>query len=78
MEKDYLEARQLLVKYLIIFSNKYGFGWCQKYRLSRIEQIQLRFAGREEAEAMWKQDLKTIGLLTAGLGAVGAAIFNSR
>ena len=27
---------------------------------------------------MWKQDLKTIGLLTAGLGAVGAAILDSR
>ena len=68
----------LLVKSVIIFANKYGRGCCQKYRLTRIQEIQLTFAGREEAEAMWKQDLKTIGLLTAGLGAVGAAIFNSR
>ena len=27
---------------------------------------------------MLRQDLKKIGLLTAGLGAVGAAIYNSR
>ena len=29
---------------------------------------------KQKRREMWKQDLKTIGLLTAGLGAVGAAI----
>ena len=33
---------------------------------------------RSKEREMWKQDLKIIGILTAGLGAVGAAILNSR
>ena len=46
----------LLVKSVIIFANKYGRGCCQKYRLTRIQEIQLTFAGREEAEA--KRDVE--------------------
>ena len=64
-------------------SNIYIFAERKLRRYISVNTARLRYEERrwekkQKRREMWKQDLKTIGLLTAGLGAVGAAILDSR